>query len=84
MQSTGTAPIIVNGTGGTGGHYNYGVTLVGAGTVLTSAVGAISITALAGSGANGGSSQHGLILEDAAAITSTGSATITVDATAGP
>ena len=95
IQSTGSgasaASITLNGHGGgdggaTGGSNNFGVEVTGAGTLVTSADGAISITGQSftirtGAGQN---NNHGISLSSGGGVSSTGTATIDLNGTGAP
>ncbi|MDB5386267.1 MAG: hypothetical protein JWM11_1913 [Planctomycetaceae bacterium] len=79
IQSTGTARIIINGTGGASTDGSRGVEIGDAGTKITSATGDIQVTGLGGPTVNG----FGIWFRNAAVIESTGTAKISLDGTAG-
>ncbi|MDB5341469.1 MAG: hypothetical protein JWN70_7088 [Planctomycetaceae bacterium] len=79
IQSTGTAKISLNGTGGTGSDSADGVGMNGNGTKITSVSGDIRITGQGGTSTNA----YGLELVTSAIIESTGSARITIKGTGG-
>lgn len=89
IRSTGTgvnaATITLNGTGGTSTASNFGISMLGGTTLITSVDGNIDITATGGNGT--GNNNLGMFMNTGSTISSTGTtadaATITVNATAG-
>ena len=83
IQSTGSATITLNGTGGDGTTVNIGVRLASINALITSATGAINVTGVGGAGSS--TFNPGVLLEAGSKITSTGTgaAGITIDGTGG-
>lgn len=79
IQSTGTAKIEIDGTGGTGTDSARGVEIAYAGALVTSVVGDIQITGHGGAN----TSAYGIWVVLGAVIESTGAAKVTVDGTGG-
>lgn len=79
IESTGTATITLDGTGGPGTLRDYGVEMSVTGSRITSQTGDISITGHGGSGP----SSYGVWVHDGAVVESTGVAKVTIDGTAG-
>jgi hypothetical protein len=71
VQSAGTGSLTLIGHGGQGTDTNYGVDVFGTGTLVTSVVGAISITGTAGTGSS--NANEGVTVFNGAHLTSTGS-----------
>ncbi len=83
IQATGIAPIVVAGTGGTGGQENYGVVVwdTGGGAQVQSATGAISVTGQGGTGTGG--ANFGVTVQLGGRVTATGAAAITLTGAGG-
>lgn len=79
VQSTGTARIIVDGTGGTGSDSARGVEMAYAGALITSVMGDIAITGHGGNNASG----YGIWIVLGAVVESTGTAKVTLDGRGG-
>ncbi len=86
VESTGTATITLNGTGGTlvNGSFNQGINLNGnGGTRISSVNGAINITGTGGTTTGTGGINRGITMFNGAVVESTGNAPITIIGTAG-
>jgi hypothetical protein len=84
IESTGTAKISLNGTGGQGtAGTNHGVRIYGADAFIRSAVGDISVVGVGGVGGTGTVFNSGVDLQLGGAIISTGTARINVTGTGG-
>jgi hypothetical protein len=86
VTSTGTgasaATITIMGTGGKGTNQNFGASVEGAGTLVTSVDGNIQITGQGSTTATGAFSE-GFVLQSGGQVTSTGTAAITINGTGG-
>lgn len=79
IQSTGIAPITLNGTGGSGADSAEGVEFRDVGTRVTSVVGNIYITGQGGDN----TSAHGVWVATGSVIDSSGTASVTIEGTGG-
>jgi hypothetical protein len=81
VESLGTGTLTLLGYGGSGTAINYGVDIVGSGTVVSSVSGAIHVTGTAGNGT--GDFNVGTEMLGGAQIIASGTASITVSGTGG-